>query len=78
MLDSREYSLIGYRNLVIDGRKCTGFRHTYTLQDIHYVADVVIMKVKDTCYTFYGYTREECEEANRAVLEDILQSVKVG
>ncbi len=77
MMDSREYELEGFRDLSIGGKKCPGFRHRYTLQDIRYVSDVVIMKKGNTCYTFYCYTKEECEAANRDVLEGILGSIRL-
>jgi hypothetical protein len=78
MMDSREYKLDGFRDLTISGKKCTGFRHRYILQDIRYVSDVVVMKKGNVCYTFYCYTREECEAANRDTLEGILKSIRLA
>lgn len=77
MLENNGYKLLGYRGLVIDGVRCTSFRHTYVLQDITYISDVTTMKVGTVCYTIYCYTRQKCEEANRDTLEAMLRSIKV-
>ena len=71
------YRLQTFYSREICGIMVYGFRHDYTLQEIDYVSDVFTLKRGRVCYTIYCYTRKECEDANRPVLDSIIDSMRV-
>ena len=75
-LRSYGYRLQTFYKRKICGMVAYGFRHDYNLKDIPYVSDVFTLKRGRTCYTIYCYTRKECEDINRPVLESILDSMR--
>lgn len=60
----------------IDGKDAYGFRYDYTVQGVTQSCESVVTFYKDTCYTFYYYTRPDLWEDNKPIYEEILKSVQ--
>jgi hypothetical protein len=54
-----------------------GFRHSYSIRGYQYIAEIIVFKQGNVCYTVYAYSRTEMEPVNRPQLNDILESMKI-
>jgi len=75
LLKNYDYELLGFFQRKVCGENASGFRHRYLLQGIPCISEVFVFKHGATCYTIYSYTREECEETNRPVLNEVIESI---
>ena len=78
----KRFKRMGYKSgdlrpIKIAGIEGCNFGYSYELEGTTLACETSVVKDGTCCYSIYYYTREECDEENRALYEEILASMKL-